>query len=532
MTVPEVTFIADSPRLVRQAVTGLDSGFRTRRDGRSGARRSYYDTFDWRLYRHGGALAADARDGSWMLRWMRPDGSIRHRSQTEVVPGFAWDLDAGGFRQDLAGVIDIRRLLPVAHVDMRSETLAILDRREKTVARVHVERGTSAPGDKPSSARPMTERLRVAPVLGYDGDHEAIVRYLEGTSDLHRHTGGELLLALAAVGTSPGSYSSKLDVPLDPRMRADAAVGRILKTLLRTMRANEDGMRRDLDSEFLHDFRVAVRRTRSCLGQVEGVFDKTATEPFRRELAWLGGVTGPTRDLDVYLLNMREYRRELPPALASDLDALETYLRERQKTEQRRVSRALDSRRYANFAREWSGFLDRLASDDGSGAPDGARGVRDVAAERIRRAFRRVRKRGSDLDAGTPPEVVHRLRIDCKKLRYLLEFFRNVFEAQRVAPLVHALKRLQDHLGEFNDLDVQQRELRAMAAEMHGRGVGNADTVLAMGCLHLSRRSSPSSSSAGSSKACAPSSASRTVPASASCSDEGPGHLQHQGRRG
>jgi CHAD domain-containing protein len=483
MTVSEVTFVADSPGLVRQAVTGLESSFRTRRDGRSGARRTYYDTFDWRLHRHGGALAADARDDGWELRWMGPDGDVRHRTRTETVPGFAWDLDAGEFRRDLSGVIDVRRLLPVTHVDVRGETLAILDRREKTVARVHVERGTSGPGDEPSAKRPMVERLRVTPVLGYDGAHAAIVRHLDGLSDLRRHTGGELLLALAAAGIEPGAYSSKLDVPLDPRMRAAAAAARILKTLLRTMRANEDGTRRDLDSEFLHDFRVAVRRTRSCLGQVKGVFDPKATDRFRRELAWLGGVTGPTRDLDVYLLNMREYRRELSPALASDLDALESYLRERQKTEQRRVARALAAQRYAEFVRDWSGYLDRLASDDSSGAPDAGRGVRDVAVERIRRAFRRVRKRGGDLDADTPPEVVHRLRIDCKKLRYLLEFFRSLFAARRVAPLVRSLKGLQDHLGEFNDLDVQQRELRAMAAEMHERGVGSSDTVLAMGCL-------------------------------------------------
>ena len=75
------------------------------------------------------------------------------------------------------------------------------------------------------------------------------------------------------------------------------------------------------------------------------------------------------------------------------------------------------------------------------------------------------------------------MRIACKKLRYLLEFFRSVFEPQRVAPLVRSLKGLQDYLGEFNDLTVQQRELRAMAAEMHGRGVGSTNTVLAMGGL-------------------------------------------------
>jgi CHAD domain-containing protein len=329
----------------------------------------------------------------------------------------------------------------------------------------------------------MAERLRVTPVLGYASDHAALVRHLEQTFDLSRAEGGELALALAAVGASPGSYSSKLDVPLDPSMRADRAAVRILGALLDTMRANEDGTRRDLDTEFLHDFRVAVRRTRSCLGQVKGVFPAEAVEPFRREFAWLGEVTGPTRDLDVWLLNMRDYRIEVPGALRSDLDALETYLSKRQRKEQRRVARALGSKRYEGLVRDWSRFLDGLRTDEQPGAPAAARPVRDVAAERIGKAYRRVRRRARGLDASTPPEVVHRLRIDCKKLRYLLEFFRNVFEPKRVVPLVRSLKRLQDHLGDFNDLEVQQRDLQGMASEMLAGGQATADTLLAMGCL-------------------------------------------------
>ena len=57
---------------------------------------------------------------------------------------------------------------------------------------------------------------------------------------------------------------------------------------------------------------------------------------------------------------------------------------------------------------------------------------------------------------------LHRLRIDGKKLRYLLEFFRDVFPAEEVDPLIVTLKRLQDHLGRFNDLQVQQRSVASM----------------------------------------------------------------------
>jgi CHAD domain-containing protein len=78
---------------------------------------------------------------------------------------------------------------------------------------------------------------------------------------------------------------------------------------------------------------------------------------------------------------------------------------------------------------------------------------------------------------------VHRLRIDCKKLRYLLEFFRNVFEPKSITPMVHSLRQLQDHLGDFNDLELQQRELRCTAEEMLEAGTPEAGTLLAMGCL-------------------------------------------------
>ena len=92
------------------------------------------------------------------------------------------------------------------------------------------------------------------------------------------------------------------------------------------MRANEAGVRAALDTEFLHDYRVAVRRTRSALSQLKGVFDPSRLAPFRKEFAWLGEVTGPLRDLDVYLLTLPDYRSELPVASRHDLDPLEQLL--------------------------------------------------------------------------------------------------------------------------------------------------------------------------------------------------------------
>ena len=78
-----------------------------------------------------------------------------------------------------------------------------------------------------------------------------------------------------------------------------------------TLSVNEAGLRADIDSEFLHDFRVAVRRSRSLIARMKSLIDPDALEHLRAGLSWLGGATGPVRDLDVYLLNIPQYQHLL-----------------------------------------------------------------------------------------------------------------------------------------------------------------------------------------------------------------------------
>ena len=100
-------------------------------------------------------------------------------------------------------------------------------------------------------------------------------------------------------GKQPATYSGKLAVPLEADMRADASLRKILRVLFATMEINEQGTIDDLDTEFLHDFRIAVRRTRSALNQVKSVFPEHSRTRFAKHFAWLGDITTPTRDLDV-----------------------------------------------------------------------------------------------------------------------------------------------------------------------------------------------------------------------------------------
>jgi CHAD domain-containing protein len=483
MTPGEIIYAIDGSDAARDALAGLRERYETRDAPREIGQRTYHDTFDWRVYRRGGVLRSTACREGWLLQWLRLDWSPGVRSFAERLPSFATDLPER-LAGDLGRIIEMRRLLPVARVDVHGEVVAILDRRRKTVARVRLERGTVSPGDGRATSHPLPDRLRAVGVRGYESQLDALLRFLDGLDGLARQGASELDQLLAAMGREPCSYSSKLELSLDPDMRADEAAKRILAALLETMLANEDGTRRDLDTEFLHDFRVSIRRTRSCLGQLQGVFPEEVTRRFAREFAWLGGVTGPTRDLDVYLLNMVDYRARLPAESSHALEPLEHHLRERQVEEQRRLARTLGAARYRKLVRDWAGFLEVETPTAAEGeAAAGARPALDVATERILRAYRRVRKRGAGIDEQTPVEVLHRLRIDCKKLRYLLEFFRSLYPAERVVPLIRSLKRLQDDLGDLNDVGVQTGELRGSADELLQQGSAATGTLLAMGRL-------------------------------------------------
>jgi CHAD domain-containing protein len=291
-----------------------------------------------------------------------------------------------------------------------------------------------------------------------------------------------MLTALTIVGITPGDYSSRLDLQLEPGMRADQATRIILQRLLDIMLANEAGTRKGTDTEFLHDFRVAVRRTRSALGQIRGVLPQRILNRYRREFAWLGQITGNTRDQDVYLLNFDDYRNSLPASMQADIDPLQDFLHRHRQTEHKALVRALDSARYRRLVRDWRSFLEQPVNER-STLPNARRRVYELACRRIWRVYRRILKEGRAIEADSPAEALHELRKTAKKLRYLMEFFQSLYPAGRIKRLISILKSLQNNLGNFQDFAVQVHTLKRFSHQMVVEDKASAGTLLAMGML-------------------------------------------------
>jgi CHAD domain-containing protein len=280
---------------------------------------------------------------------------------------------------------------------------------------------------------------------------------------------GDALTALAACGVRPLDQSAGMEIRIESPMAAETAAKQILRGLLATLKVNIPGVCRNLDSEFLLDFRVAIRRIRAALSQLRRALSPRVGERLRREFTWLGQLTSNARDLDVFLLAFDDYQRLLPAELREDFAPLRHLLGEIRDREYQVLREALRGERFGRLLRQFRGLLARPLGKRPA-ARDATRPIGELARERIRDLYQETLDQGSAIAPQSHLDAFHELRKTCKKLRYLMEFFADLFPQEAILALIGALKRLQDNLGEIQDLRVQQEALAIYAHQIQERG--------------------------------------------------------------
>ena len=437
-----------------------------------------FDTFDWRLYAKGRLLVREG--GTFTLIDARSDrqlisAAVSRRNKLR----FWWELPESPLKQYLRDVLDMRALINLIKLKKSSTTLNLLDKEEKTVVRLAFESATAAEG---KAVDGLLQNCRLIPVRGYQKQYKAASVILT-SAGLSAQAGNILIAALEGSGLQPGGYSSKTDIPLQPDMPAGEACRQILAHLARIVRANEDGIRRDIDSEFLHDFRVAIRRSRSLLTLMKGVFQPQVNQSLKVDLQTAGKATNRLRDLDVYLLDQQSYEDRIPDRLRPGIAPLFASLRRRRGVEKRKTIRFLDSADYRRIIAHIESVAGQEPDPDPPEPDLANQPIQPLASRVIFRRYKKIIKAGSRIDASTPDADLHRLRIECKKLRYALEFFRTLYPADEMKALIKQLKSLQDNLGRFNDLSVQQDFLHAFLETIDGQKPNAVQLAAATGAL-------------------------------------------------
>jgi CHAD domain-containing protein len=471
----------DESMLARRIATALEPRFSIVREARRLERQVWLDTFDWRLHSAGlvlrqrnlanGRAARSAgangsgRPGELVLTTAAGDQVASASLMAPRWPALLGAIPPGPLRDQLGPVAGVRALLPLARADGTLTLLRVLDGEQKTIARIRLEVASLT---QPAGRR-LPARLVLTPVRGYQSETGRAARLL-AAGGFEPSYGSVLAAVLAGTGRQPGDYPGSVAVTLPAPAPARAAVAGVLLGLADTIEANVGFVIGDVDIEFLHDLRVAVRRTRSALKLAGDVLPGGLAARFAPEFKWLGDLTTPTRDLDVSLAGFGGLAERLRAAAPADLEPLRAQLAQRRAAERRKLLRGLRSARFAGLMTAWRAALNDAADRPGRGGAQGP-DIGSLAADRIGRAYRQVTRRGAAMSAartagGPPAEDMHALRKRCKELRYLLEFFGSLYEPAALRRAVKHLKGLQDCLGDFQDAEVQREEIREFATVM------------------------------------------------------------------
>lgn len=470
-------------------IDGLGIKTRVRREPRRIVHREWFDTFDWRLHRAGMTLErATIMEGVHVeLQLRRTSGEVlqvmpvnpagRKRSATGKTLVLDTDAALGPARARLEHLVQMRALLALVSVKTSVRTFCVLDANAKTVARIVVEEATKETAAVLTAPR---SRIRVVPVRGYADEARKLARRLGAFPGLRPSGEGWLGAALAAVGRRPGDYSGQLDLSLSPELPAVRAVQTILARLLDIAEHNMPGIAADLDTEFLHDLRVAVRRARTALKLLGDTLPPDQVERLLLDLKWMSDLTTPTRDLDAHRLIAR--KADAPPGQTEELRPFYAFLLVRRQAAHRKLVRGVRSARWSRARQRWRSLC-AWQPPAGAAVPTvvGPATIEELARPRIARAYRRARRLGEAITAASPASDLHALRKRCKELRYLMEFFASLLEARSYGTVLKQLKSLQDCLGEFQDTYVQVRAVATFADDMLTEGAGSAATLMALG---------------------------------------------------
>lgn len=208
------------------------------------------------------------------------------------------------------------------------------------------------------------------------------------------------------------------------------------------------------DIEGVHQMRVGLRRMRSTLAIFSPTIPHKVTKKLAREMRWAGQQLDRARDLDVYIednLPFEEVKRDKRKIMLRKVA-----LKNRQKV-YKQVEIFIKSRRFNALNEEISHWLKTKGWQQGLSKKERyglKQEVTRFSAQVLDERHCKVLEAGRKIQQ-MDDEMLHHLRIDCKKLRYASEFFSPLY-GKEMASFLQQLKELQDVLGLLHDCSVME----------------------------------------------------------------------------
>jgi len=468
----EAKFLIRSNEQIDQVLATLDELGYLKVEGETGSHvDTYFDTSKFDILRAGWTYRCRRRGGQSTLNLKAHGGHdgrvfVREEIQQPLSRDAAstlQDLPPGPVKNYLDSIVDTRRSRKLFRVASQ--------RRVFTV---------TSPGSKPSQIELDVDRTKITAEKAGDkapGSFEFMELELELTSgdpsavdELAQTLFNRLRLTPAqfskfdrgiqAAGLSGKALARKRDKPIivetDPFLDlVYVFFGRQLERMKRFQPIAWEG----LDREGVHKMRIAIRRFRTILRAYRKVLGKPVVKPINRELRWLFKQLGEARDADVGEMAIQEFIATLPGDAARAAAPYEDHMRQKTFDAYTNLTEVFVGERYRKLMNTLDAFV-AAGPDDSMKERVGELTIAEAADRDIRKAARRMIKRGDRVIAESLIEKLHKLRIEAKHVRYLLDFY-NIAQPVRWKESINELDKLQDLLGWHQDAVMSRERLEA-----------------------------------------------------------------------
>ena len=448
----------------------------------------YMDTFDWLLMRSKLSLRYRVANGKAM-HTIKSIGSIvdgiAERMEIEVPlsepVSDPTEISTKKIREIIVDVIYPRKLLEHVQIctDRRRYKIVLPQKAEFEIA--FDTSSFSLRGlHKPRRTQKLQE-LEVEIISGPASALKNLSMLLSRKFDYPPSTESKLEVAINRLKVLIPSKKPIESLMVGRDDRLDLAIRKFLTHQLNRFCENIPGVISDIDTEFVHQARVATRRMRSTLRLFCDAVPLSTGAYFKRELKWLGEMFGAVRDVDVFLLNLNAFEHQIGRFPAKRKAVLNDWIEKHRRAPLKSLIKAIDSQRYVNFERRLRRFIEgELPVRPRS--PLALKLVSEVAPVIITDKFNAVIKQGMTVIKKPKLKEFHGLRIQMKRLRYACEFMAPAY-AGALEPFIERTVEIQDCLGEIQDTVFTREFIDYLFDDWKGKLV-NPELVFILGEIY------------------------------------------------
>lgn len=458
----EAKFLVRRPEQIEEALAILqDLGFYSAEVETRTHVDTYFDTSDFAILRAGWTYRCRQTGGRSTLNLkacgsQRGDVFVREEIDQplpDAVLPASNELPPGPVQERLDGIIDGQLKRKLFSVTSRRRIYAV-SRPGSNPARLELDLDrTRITAIKRKSEAPGTFEFSELELEHESGDTDVVAELATALRDRGRLVPSQFSKfdrGVQAAGLSIADSRTKHREPgLNGTKPFLALLYRHLQHYLDRMRDYEPLALEGLHPEGVHRMRVAIRHFRALLRIYADIFAESDGAALDNELRWLSRQLGAARDADVCEETIRGFNASLPAAAAAAAAPYEEHLRETTAAAYMNLAKVFAGERYADLLAWAQRFV---ATGPGAAISEqfGQLSISDAADKDVHPAAKKMLKRGEKIAAGSSDKRWHKLRIQAKRMRYLVDFFA-VAELMRWDPSVKALGRLQDLLGEQQD---------------------------------------------------------------------------------